>query len=148
MISIAWKQLGWTRDQYEFWLAETHDAEIVDHRPRLTSLNKGQLVAAYRDLESRGFKPTHKGGVGDAAAKRAMIGKLSALWMLLADNGEVREGSVLAMQNWVVRDRKLKSWRWASTADLSASIEALKSWCQRVGGEVDPSGMMTFPDRD
>ena len=147
MISIAWQEMGWTRDQYEAWLLHVHNAELVDDRPRLSSLSLPQLMKAYADLERRGFRPKRAAGQQQAARKRPIIRKLNRLWLLLHANGQVHDGSEAAMQQWVVNNRKLRAFKWAGMRQLSDAVEALKDWCLRSGAELDAKGHVVFPDQ-
>lgn len=122
---------GWDDDVYRDILRQCGAAES-NGRYSATTMRIDQLETALERLKRSGFKPKparHR----MAKSKQGLIRKLTAIWIQLAEAGVVRDRSEAAMLKFAYRHTNSARLEWATTADLSTAVEALKSWASREG---------------
>lgn len=131
LLQVGRQQLGLDEDTYRAIL-EAHGAAEVDGRPSATTLSVVKLEEVLEHLKRLGFRPTRQRPTATTADwRQPRIDKIVALWCALADAGVVRDRSERAMLQWCARLTRKARLQWASTSDLNACVEGLKSWAQR-----------------
>jgi phage-related protein len=126
-IHAAKKQLAMADDAYRALIARFSDGR-TDSAGELSAAERGQVMD---HLRSFGAGRAQRRGRG--ADDREQASKLRALWRSLYQLGAVRDASDEALASFVTRQTGIAALRWNRPADLAAGIEALKSWCARVG---------------
>lgn len=104
-------------------------------------------VRSARDLDDYGRRKVldHLRGrrargtsLSTAKWRRARVGKLNAMWCMLADHGHVHDRSESAMHTWCRHNvAGLERLEWADAGQLNIAIEKLKQWCLRL--ELGPA---------
>lgn len=116
-------------------------------------LTAEERQAVLRRLEAMGFKLPRQGGQhtprnpGSEWRHAPKLRKLMAMWWTLADAGHVNrpassDACRTAVEAWALGQLSgsrpaLAAMRFASGAQMSELIEALKKWCVRVGVPTD-----------
>lgn len=142
LLAVGQRQLKLDEDTYRSMLAQ-YGAKEIDGKVSAKSLSLTQLEQVLEHLKKSGFKVQNKlkgTGLRTVNWRKPRLAKLNAMWTLLADNGHVRDRSEAAMHRWCIRQVKgLERLEWAESHQLNTAVEALKSWCIRVGlsKEVD-----------
>lgn len=152
LLAIGKQHVCWSDGYYRQQLA-AHGATEKDGRVSATTMTIAQMEAVLADMQGEGFviKRGRKGsGPGTslkvAKWRRSQIGKLNAIWCLLADHGHVRNRSEQAMHVWCQKKVPgLTRLEWASAEQLSTAVEALKGWGKRLGFVEDYTGMLHPP---
>jgi len=76
---------------------------------------------------------------GKGADTRPQAAKLRRLWLSLWELGAVRDRSDAALASFVMGQTGIEAMRWNNARDLNLAIEALKSWCARLGYRPKPA---------
>lgn len=146
-IHVGKSQLGMDDDEYRFMLRE------ITGKTSSKDMDLGELKAIEDHLAKLGFKPVRKTMANKrtspvsrdkAASKKTMVDKLRALWIDMAREGLIRDGSENALERWVQRmSARLNQGRGIQKVDwLHQSpdicwrlIENLKQWRKRQEAE-------------
>ena len=127
-IHIAKKELGLTDEAYRDILRVQFKRESA---AKLTPGQAGMLLGHFRSL---GWKPKSQmalPGVQPPADGKSK--KIQALWITLHKAGVIRDGSDKAMLSFVKRITRTDRLQWATDAQKSMVIEALKAMARREG---------------
>lgn len=116
------KELHMPKEHYRNMLSDMFG---VDSAADLDSRQRWILI---KRLEELGARLGRKAGPDDKQAKKIM-----ALWASLHKAGVVRDGSRSALDKYIMRQVKVRSLEWLSTAKAIAVIESLKKWKEREG---------------
>lgn len=135
LLQVGRQTLGLDEDSYRAILA-AYGAREVDGRPSATTMSVSQLEQALEHQKRLGFRPKRRPGREDDW-RQPRIDKITAIWCTLADAGVVRDRSERAMLRWCAGLTRKARLEWASSADLNACIEALKSWAARERVPLD-----------
>lgn len=128
-IHLGKKQLGLGDEIYRGLLSDMFGVDSA------AELSNPQRWALLKHLENLGaeFSRKHQKKVPcDPQAD-----KIRALWSSLHRAGIVRDGSDRALGKYIMRQVKVRSLNWLTTAQASAVIESLKKWKQREGLDHD-----------
>lgn len=135
-IHVGCRELGLDSDtRRDLQYAATGKASMRD-------MDEADMRKVLTVLEQKGFKPTSAGR--RPKAKRADIRFCHVMWRLLHEAGEARVKGAAGL-NAFIRARFEKTWghvpididsmtEWQEIKDV---VEALKSWCDRAGIELD-----------
>jgi phage gp16-like protein len=141
LIHIAKSQLALDDDTYRVMLLNLTDKDSCK------SMSIKELESVISDMENRGFKRVLKNGKTaskkrmspkSGKAKFAEIDKIRAIWITMAKQGFVRDGSETALDAYVRRMTKrnqnegVDHVNWCNDRQAYAVLEALKSWHRRV----------------
>lgn len=133
LIHVGKRDLGLDDESYRAMLEGlTGKSSSKDMEPR-------ELDQVIDRMVSLGFEP-RAGRNGKPARKLAddpQSKMIRALWLKLADMGEVRNPSEDALNAFVRRQTSRDRLEWINTTQASNVIEALKAWVVRAGGEVE-----------
>lgn len=131
-IHIAKKDLGLTDEAYRDILRTQTGKESA------AKLTDTQALRVLRYFESRGWKPKKQGSLpGMAIPTDGQSKKIQALWITLHQAGKITNGNDAALLAFVKRLTKIDRLEWCSGHDKDKVIEALKSWAQREGVDLD-----------
>jgi hypothetical protein len=100
-----------------------------DSLRQMTSAEVTAVVSKLKQAGARSLPP--KSGKG--ADVRPQAAKLRRLWEALWELGVLRERSDSALASFVMAQTGIEALRWNNPKDLNLAIEALKSWCKRIG---------------
>lgn len=143
-IHVGKTKLGMDDDEYRFMLRE------ITGKTSSKAMDLGELKAIEDHLAKLGFKPVRKSKANKRtspvsrnkeASKKTMVDKLRALWIDMAREGLIRDGSENALESWVQRmSARLNQGRGIQKVDwLHQSpdicwqlIENLKQWRKRL----------------
>lgn len=130
LIHIARGQLGMSEDAYRANLAHYGSGKTSAKDMSVPELET--VLSTFKDM---GFKVKRKRtSLTSGNWRKPRLAKLNAMWIMLADNGHVRDRSEAAMQSWCIGQIKgLEKLEWADSIQLNQCIEKLKMWCARVG---------------
>lgn len=126
-IHIAKKDLQIDDDTYRALLSNTTGKSSCSDMD-ITDLHKA--LQAFKD---RGWKPRKK--TGPKSGKQKTQGdKIRALWISMAKDGLLRDGSEAALRKWIRRETKGKfdAPQFCDAATASRLIEGLKKWRDRM----------------
>ena len=137
-IHIGCRQLGLDQDaRRDLQLAVCGKASMRD-------MNESDMLAVVKRLEENGFKPSSKPRSKHKRAPRADLRLVHVLWGKLRDAGALKNPDRKGL-NAFVRTRFEQAW--GSVPDdvdmlrdhqqIDDIIQALLSWCDRVGAEID-----------
>ena len=134
LLAVGQRELQLDDDTYRMILRQYGATEHAG-RVSAKTMSVTQLEQALDHLKRHGFKVTPTGTrLRTATWRNDRIGKLNAMWMLLADNGYIQDRSEQAMHRWCVGHiKELERLEWATGQQLNQAIESLKAWCTRVG---------------
>jgi hypothetical protein len=133
-INIAKSQLGLDEDTYRGAL------ELATGKRSLREMSGGELIAALKHFEAKGFKPMPKREGGRRKLDGKYTGKLRALWIAGWNLGLIRNPDDAAMLAFLKRQAKVDDTRFLhDPADGRAAIEGLKSWLARAGVDLTHS---------
>jgi len=122
---------GMTEGQYKDWLQDQFSVTSA------TDLTATKRRSAHGRLNAL-LLATAKDRPAETAWRDPQIHKLEALWHALADVGAVRVRERAALEAWCKRQQPaMSALRFASAAQLSTLIEALKKWALRVNAKVE-----------
>ncbi|MCY4548147.1 MAG: DUF1018 domain-containing protein [Defluviicoccus sp.] len=119
--------------------AARHDIQLrATGKASLTDMSPAEMGRVLRAL-GRGSKPAAGGRpAGEPRTAALPVGphtaKLRALWISGYWLGVVRDKSDAALAAFIRRQAGIDAARWATPAQSSACIEALKDWLARDGG--------------
>jgi len=150
-IHIAVAELGLSEDLYRSMVEGVAGAQSPAKRSGsagdLTAPERFRLLAEFRKL---GWKPRHGGKnrphrpVGE---RRGQVRKIRALWLELAELGEVRDPSEQALAAYVRRMTKsegnpdgVAAIQFLDVPDAIRVIEAMKKWVARVNRQKGGQG--------
>lgn len=114
---------------------------IATGKPSMSDMDEGDLREVMKALKARGYKPRKP---KRPMAPRGDVRFCHVLWRLLSEAGAVRQPGRDGL-NAFIRARFSKSWGH-TPIDIDAMrehqqiadvIDALKSWCEREGIELD-----------
>ena len=94
------------------------------------------LHKALQAFKDRGWKPRKK--TGPKSGKQKTQGdKIRALWISMAKDGQIRDGSEAALRKWIRRETKgrFDAPQFCDPATASRLIEGLKKWRDRMEHE-------------
>jgi phage gp16-like protein len=141
LIHIAKGQLALDDDTYRVMLLNLTDKDSCK------SMSIKELESVISDMENRGFKRVLKNGKTaskkrmspkSGKAKFAEIDKIRAIWITMAKQGFVRDGSETALDAYVRRmtnrnqNKGVDHVNWCDDKQAYAVLEALKNWHRRV----------------
>lgn len=114
-------------------------AKLVDDKYSATTLDIAGLINAMDEMKKRGFVPLSRGArsARNNTWRKPRIDKITALWCRLADAGVIHNRSDAGMQRYCMRITKKSKLEWASSDDLNACIESLKSMAHRERVKLD-----------
>lgn len=137
LINIGKAELHWDDGFYRAMLAD-HGARLMDGRYSLRTMSVPQMEQLLDHMKRCGFRPRRRKGSARRPAdwREPLIGKITKLWMLLSDDGVVRNRSRAAMAKWCAQHTGVAKLEWAERKGLIDSIEGLKSWCRREGVKI------------
>ena len=140
LIHVAKRELGLDDDVYRL-LLESNTAKTS-----CKSMSIKELESVLSTLENKGFK--RKASSNKKSFKRRLsaksgkvktdVNKITAIWITMAKQGFVRDGSASALDAYVRRMTHRNSGEgvdhvaWCSTNQAYQVLEALKSWHRRV----------------
>ncbi len=131
LLPIGKRALNWDEETYRFFLKE-HGAKEVKGKFSATTMDIGQLSQALEVMKKKGFKPQKKSSVSNISDwRKKRINKITAMWIALFEAGVIRDRSEKAMISWTATITKKARLEWASSEDLNACIEGLKTWSAR-----------------
>jgi phage gp16-like protein len=139
-IHIAKKDLGLIDDDYRAIVtrvsARCRRGTPVDSSAAMDQRERRALIEEFKRLGWR-EKAARKGPelreLSDSAAP--MVKKIRALWLALRDLGELRDPSEKNLLIFAERITGKKAFAWMTVPELSAVIEALKGWADRVANQ-------------
>lgn len=143
-IHVGKNQLAMGDDEYRFMLRS------ITGKNSCKDMTLGELISVEQHLKKLGFKPVRK----LAGSKRAspvsrdkvsntMVDKLRALWIDMAREGLINDGSENALESWVQRmSARLNQGRGVQKVDwlnqrpdiCQKLVESLKQWRKRLKG--------------
>jgi phage gp16-like protein len=135
-IHAAKKQLAMAEDAYRAMILR-FSKDRTDSAGDLDQAERGKVMDHLRTFGA-GRKPR----LGRGGDDREQASKLRALWRSLYQLGAVRDPSDKALASFVQRQTGIAALRWNRPADLAAGIEALKSWCLRLGYRAHPCAVV------
>lgn len=129
-INIACKSLGLNRK------------ELIWDRYGLESskdLKSHQLADLYAHFRSLGWRVKRAKRKGPASPKYddGMARKVVALWILLHEEGVVKDRGNRALQAYVKRMTGVDELKWCTARQLAVLIESLKQWAKREKIDVE-----------
>lgn len=136
MIHVGCRVLGLDQDA-------RRDLQLLAcDKASMTDMSEADLLKVVDALKEKGFRP-QKGG-RRPTARRADVRFCHVLWKLLFEAGEAKVKGAKGL-NAFIRARFETKWvavpididamdDWAKINDV---VEALKSWCDRAGVELD-----------
>lgn len=103
-----------------------------------STMTIAQMDNALKHCQQLGFKLSKKVQRETPKMQRdwrePRVAKLNAMWIALADAGEIDDRSEQAMQHWCQnRVPGLVRFEWITSAQLNTAIEMMKQFCQRCG---------------
>lgn len=126
-IHIAKKQLELPEDEYRDLMATVCGG--IRSSAKLDAAGRQRFLAhLHTCLRERGIpaaRPTRKQLPPDER-------KVWALWMQLADAGEVQERTMKAIDAWVRQQLQVDTLRFLNDQQMQLAIERLKQWLRRV----------------
>ena len=143
-IHVGKSQLGMDDDEYRFMLRQ------ITGKTSSKDMDLGELKAIEDHLAKLGFKLVRKSMANKRtspvsrdkeASKKTMVDKLRALWIDMAREGLIRDGSENALERWVQRmsarlnqGRGIQKVEWLHRAPAICwqLIENLKQWRKRL----------------
>ena len=145
LIQIGRSTLGLDDDTYRSMLAG-----LCGGKTSSKALTGPERQRVIKHMRASGFVIKPKTGATaheqTAWQREPQLRKLRAMWYLLADAGQVeRPGDTpacnAAIETWALRQLSshkppLAALRFASGAQMTALVQALKRWCLRVGAKV------------
>ena len=138
-VHIAKKELGLDDETYRAILKR------VTGKDSSKGLGYSQLVAVLDEFKRLGWKPNTQ---PKRAGNRPMAGDpqsamIRALWLSLYHLGEARNPSEAALSAWIEGRFKVSALQFLTPALGRAAIESLKSWCARVGYQVQDDALQS-----
>lgn len=131
-IHIAKKDLNLHDDDYRAMLREQGK---VDSAADLDEAGARRVMVWF---ENKGFKGT-SGRKGTAGDRRPIVRKARALWISLYQLDEVRRRKDSALDAFAKSLTNKETLRFCTNGEAAKVVEALKSWCRRVGVTADSS---------
>lgn len=149
LLAIGRRDCAWADGYYRQRLA-AHGATERNGHISAKTMSLAQMEAVLTEMKGEGFAPRRaRKGTGPGTAlnvaewRRRQIGKLNAIWCLLADDGHVRNRAEQAMHAWCQHKVPgLSRLEWAEPAQLNRAVEELKRWAQRLGYREDRHGYL------
>lgn len=131
-IHIAKKELSLTEEVYRDILRLQFS---VDSSSKLSRFKAEQLLDIFK---AKGWRPKYKKSVKkspryDRPKQRMIVG----IWITLAQNKVVKNGSDKALQGFVKRMTKRDDLRFCDDFDCDRLIEILKQWAGREGVDLE-----------
>ncbi|WP_418114589.1 regulatory protein GemA [Vibrio scophthalmi] len=140
LIHVAKRELALDDDTYRIIL----DAETA--KDSCSKMSMKELEKVISALESKGFKRQKKGRKTEFKKRlspksgnvKTEIDKIRAVWIVMAKQGFVRDGSETALDAYVRRvtnrhkDEGVDHVAWCHARHAYAVLESLKSWHRRV----------------
>jgi phage gp16-like protein len=128
-INIACKDLGIDKHQ------------LISDRYKIESskqLTRWQLADLYKHFTAQGWKVKRtKKSNASPKYRDAVMRKVVALWITLAQAGVIRSSSDQALQAYVKRLTGLSNLKWCGAAECNILIESLKSWAKRENVDIE-----------
>ncbi len=113
----------------------------VTGKESLKEMNEAEMRRVLAALAGRQTgRPVRAGGRAKVASRPSVLpagphtSKLRALWISAYWLGVVTDNRDTALAAWMCRQTGMDAARWATPAQTSACIEALKDWMARDGG--------------
>lgn len=151
VIKTGMNVLGMDDGTYRMMLLRVSQATSGHPKNSITQMSIDELKAVIDDMRDHGFEPRMgkmpKGGktkspaTGTRRNEKPMLGKIRALWITMAQQGIVRDGSDEALQafarNHVNKRRRANNQPLVlnliamTDHELYVVIETLKSWQKR-----------------
>ncbi|WKE64357.1 regulatory protein GemA [Gallaecimonas kandeliae] len=129
LIHVARSQLGLEEEVYRQILV---DITGKDSSKALTLKEADQVLAHF---EQKGFKRLPKQGSNGkrqspkaGQGKHPAVDKLRAIWITMARQGIVRDGSETALDKWAAKVTGIQHVGWLKGAKAEKALEALKQW--------------------
>jgi phage gp16-like protein len=136
LIHVARRELGMDDDTYRLLLS---GMKGLGGATSTADLSVPNLYRVLEQLKQRGFKvrPSKKQRplAADDQSK-----KIRALWLVLHDQGEVRDPSEEALAKFVMKMTGVQALQWLSGEQASQVIENLKKWQRRVAPATNKEG--------
>lgn len=137
LIHVGRRELLLSDDQYRGIL------EAVTGKDTSSACNERQLDMVLAALKRHGFKPKSKASVAKGkrmspASTGDIVDKLRAVWITMAQQGFVRDGSETALDSYVNRMLKTRKMGAVTSAafmtgnQAAAVLEELKMWHRRL----------------
>lgn len=120
---------------------------VATGKESMSAMTEADMLKLVDALKSKGFNPSSR-EPKHRPASRADLRLIHVLWRKLDEAGALKQSGRDGL-NAFIRARFEKSWG-VVPADvdmlrdwqhIDAVIEALKSWCRRVGADVDWEGL-------
>ncbi len=133
-IHLAKKALAMADDSYRDVL------ERVAGRRSAAEIGDAGLDGVLREMRRLGWRPTpprrrYSPRTRDKRpGERTPADKIRALWIAMARDGLIRDGSERALGRWLNRQCGRYSADWLDDRQASRAIEALKAWRGRLEG--------------
>lgn len=131
-VHIARKDLGLDEDTYRDIIRRVSDGRTDSSG----KLRFGELHDLLQEFKAKGWKPK-AAATGRGAARDPQSSKIRALWLALADAGEVRSRDEKALRAYVRRMTGSDDLRFLDPGSKSRVIEELKAWCARCDVPVE-----------
>ena len=126
-IHIAKKQLGLDEDAYRDLMATVCGG--VRSAGELDTAGRQRFRAHLEScLRGSGIQPARPARKQLPPDER----KVWALWMQLADAGQVQERTMKAIDSWVRQQLQVDALRFLNEQQMQLAIERLKQWLRRV----------------
>lgn len=149
-IKTGMNVLGMDDGTYRMMLQRVSEAVSGKPKNSITQMSIDELKAVIEDMRERGFAPK-RGKTGNGRSKSPttaanskqspMLGKIRAVWITMAQQGIVRDGSDEALQAFARKNinkaRRLDDMPLVlnisgmTQRELTVVLETLKSWQQR-----------------
>lgn len=97
----------------------------------LRTMSDVQLARIFAVMRKQGFRVTSK----EPPVYDKQAAMIRALWLELATSGAVRDGSLSALNKFILRQTSVARLEWLNNQQASQVIEQLKKWLARVGRE-------------
>jgi phage gp16-like protein len=127
LIHIGKEELGWDEDTYrdalEAWTGKRSSSEM----------SEAERHEVIENMKKMGFTPTsdREERLEVAEGDKPHVQKIKGLWLLLHDEGAVKNPSLDSLNAFVQRMTDVDHVRWLPPAEAPTVIEALKGWYER-----------------
>ncbi|WP_102798754.1 gp16 family protein [Bowmanella denitrificans] len=136
-VHVGKAKLGLDDDTYRAMLVQ-----ITGHNSA-AALRPKQLHDVLEHMQSKGFKPSKTGqrrqSPKSGNSRLAEVDKIRAIWIDMARQGFVRDGSEAALDAWIKRQTAkanngvgVESVAWQSGGMALSNLESIKAWHKRL----------------
>ncbi len=121
-------------------LDETTYRQLLNRVTGKTScvhMNVSELAAVMEEMKAKGFKPRTKSSRRlSPKSKGGTVDKIRAIWITMAKQNFVRDGSEAALDAYIKRMQGVDHVGWLKGVAVDKALESLKNWHRREMAKV------------